>query len=502
MFRIFLILFFIEIIEAANILAIFPTPSHSHQKVFKVLVKDLANRGHFITVLAPYLQNYEHPSITEIDIHIEPFKGTKLNWNEFQKMSHEIAVYHANAWKLRCHAEQLKISKIQQLIHGNQKFDLIILEYFNHLTYLAFAEKFDCPVVGITSQDPYFYVHEDFTGFFNPLTQPDFYLPFLLGDMNFMQRLRSLIFYVNVKFFLQPIQEFKYEKIIYENFPNNTKSIKELKENVEILLINSSPILKSQPLAPNVIPLGFMHIEPPNKINDENLKNFLDNSKNGVIYMSLGTFVESKNLDGKIIKIFLDFFKTLKFNVVWKFEAENLEKSQNIFISKWMPQADLLAHQNVKIFITHGGLLSIEEAIDREVPLIVIPFIFDQKVNAKNVEKKKIGVLLDFNDLSVENLKNSLEEVLRLKYKENIQKIKKLIYDQPMTSRKKAVWWVEYVMRNKNADELKYPGRNMKFYETCGLDIVITFLIGILIIFKIFVRIKKLYFNFRKNKKD
>jgi glucuronosyltransferase len=258
-----------------------------------VVIKDLAERGHSITVLTPYLQNYGHPNITEIDIHIDPLKGTQLTWNDFQKMAHEVAVINANEWKLKCHAEQLKIPEVQKLINNEEKFDLIILEYFNHLTYLAFAELFDCPVVGITSQDPYFYVHEDFNGLTNPLIEPDFYLSFLPGDMNFFERLRSLIFYLNVKFILQPIQEFRYEKIIKENFPNNSKSIQELKKKMEILLINSSPVFKSRQLTPNVIPLGFLHIEPPEKLKDEKLLNYLENSKQGVIFMSLGSFVES-----------------------------------------------------------------------------------------------------------------------------------------------------------------------------------------------------------------
>lgn len=39
--------------ECANILMIFPTPSISHQIVFQALVKDLAARGHHLTVLTP-----------------------------------------------------------------------------------------------------------------------------------------------------------------------------------------------------------------------------------------------------------------------------------------------------------------------------------------------------------------------------------------------------------------------------------------------------------------
>jgi glucuronosyltransferase len=502
MIRILFIIFLAKLIEAARILAIFPTPSNSHQKIFKVLVNDLADRGHSITVLSGYQQNYGHSNITEIDIYIDPLGGTNMSWNDFKMMSHEVAVINSNEWKMRCHLGQMQIPEVQKLIQSEEKFDLIILEYFNHLTYLAFAEVFDCPVVGITSLNPYFYVHEDFNGFNNPLVEPDFYLSFLPDDMIFMERLRSLVFYISVKFILQPIQEFRYEKIIKQNFPKNSKSIKELKEKVEILLINSSPVMKSQPLAPNVISLGFLHIQPPKEIEDKKLKTFLDNSKRGVIYMSLGSLIESKNLSPKFINIFVEFFKSLPYDIIWKFETENLKTPSNVLISKWLPQADLLAHSNLKVFINHGGLLSVEEAIDREVPMITIPFIFDHKVNAKIIEKKKIGIRLELENLSVDNLRNAVNEVMKPVYKENIQRIKNLIYDQPMTSREKAIWWVEYVIRNENADELKYPGRKMKFYEICGLDIVAVFSLGLLIFWNILKFIKNLNSSLDKYKNE
>ena len=53
-------------------------------------------------------------------------------------------------------------------------------------------------------------------------------------------------------------------------------------------------------------------------------------------------------------------------------ETDDLENQpSNVKISKWLPQADLLSHPNIKLFIMQGGQQSLEEAIDRTIPLVV-----------------------------------------------------------------------------------------------------------------------------------
>lgn len=101
-----------------------------------------------------------------------------------------------------------------------------------------------------------------------------------------------------------------------------------------------------------------MHIKEPKPIENEKIKNFLDASQRPIIYMSLGSKVKSSSMSGRSLKVFKDTFKELagEYGVMWKWENEEMsEQPPNVMIDKWFPQADLLAHERVKIFITQGG---------------------------------------------------------------------------------------------------------------------------------------------------
>jgi glucuronosyltransferase len=52
----------------AKILGIFPVPGKSHFAVSAVLMKELASRGHQVTVLSPFPEKSPIPNYTDIDM--------------------------------------------------------------------------------------------------------------------------------------------------------------------------------------------------------------------------------------------------------------------------------------------------------------------------------------------------------------------------------------------------------------------------------------------------
>ncbi len=70
---------------------------------------------------------------------------------------------------------------------------------------------------------------------------------------------------------------------------------------------------------------------------------------------------------------FLNAFKKLKLKVLWKWETEQMEgQPDNVMLSKWLPQQEVLAHPNVKLFVTHGGQSSFQETLCHKKPVVNI----------------------------------------------------------------------------------------------------------------------------------
>ena len=61
--------------------------------------------------------------------------------------------------------------------------------------------------------------------------------------------------------------------------------------------------------------------------------------------------------------------------ILWKWDEDNIaDLPKNVMIKKWVPQQDLLAHPNLKLFVTHGGLLRYHDNI-------IVPFFVSFLVN-------------------------------------------------------------------------------------------------------------------------
>lgn len=126
----------------------------------------------------------------------------------------------------------------------------------------------------------------------------------------------------------------------------------------------------------------------------------------------MGTNIKSKMFSDEKKKAFLRVFSNLKQKVIWKYEENLPEKSDNILIDKWLPQSDILAHPNVKLFITHGGLLGITEAIFNAVPIIAIPIYGDQELNSARAVSAGWGIRLSYDNLTETSIQRSIENVL------------------------------------------------------------------------------------------
>lgn len=486
-------------LRSAEILGVFPIPSISHQLVYHSLMKELAGRGHHLTVLTTDEIKTDNPNVTQI-----VFNEAYAQWNELSKITFENSKRSATTDLpdaiLSIFADimdhQLSHAEVKRLIENKdgRTFDVLIVEMVYFTPMALFAEIYDCPVIGISSLDTSTTIYAMYGNDVNPAIHPNFALPYTHAQLTFTERWKSLKYQLDFLFFYRNAHRTRTQ--ILQHFPVSDFDLEKfVAKRLHLLFLNTSPFLGHiRPLLPNTIQLGFMHIEPAKPLPNGALKTFMDNSKKGVIYMSFGSNVKSIRLGADILGVFVNVFGKLDYDVVWKFESEGLpHQPNNVMVSKWLPQSDVLAHPAIKLFITQGGQQSIEEAIDRTVPMIVIPFMIDQASNAKMIVEKGIGQRIDLYSLSETKLMDIINEVLSPIYKENVRRLKDLIYDQPMTSREKAVWWTEFVIRHKSANHLEYAGRLVPFYQKYCLDFIgIGFVSTALIVKLVLIFIRKL----------
>ncbi|KAF2894415.1 hypothetical protein ILUMI_11759, partial [Ignelater luminosus] len=210
------------------------------------------------------------------------------------------------------------------------------------------------------------------------------------------------------------------------------------------------------------------------------LEEIMNSAKNGVILLSLGTNIKSANLKDEIKQTFLKVFAKLSQTVLWKFETDDLKTvPKNVIIRKWLPQNDILGHPNIKLFLSHGGSLSTQEAMYHGVPVVGIPFFSDQFLNIHQMKKKGIAEHIDLKkNVTADEMYEKIQMVLNSNsYKSKIDKISKLYRDRPQTALEKAIFWIEYVMRHGTAEHLVLPARDMPSYKTGNLDVLAVFVL-------------------------
>ena len=158
----------------------------------------------------------------------------------------------------------------------------------------------------------------------------------------------------------------------------------------------------------------------------------IEKGKKPIIYISLGTVIKGAvSFFQNCIEAFREEDVEVIISVGKKFNIEKLKDVPlNIHIYKSVPQLEVLNISDV--FITHGGMNSISEALVYGVPMVVIPFVSDQPVNARCIEKLGAGKKLDYSSIDSSLLRNTVFSILSdVDIRENMMTIQKLINDAP-----------------------------------------------------------------------
>lgn len=132
-----------------------------------------------------------------------------------------------------------------------------------------------------------------------------------------------------------------------------------------------------------------------------------------LIYISLGTIVNNaKSFYRKCIRAFEREDVHVIMSIGSVVNKDKLGKiPDNFSICSFVPQLEVL--ENTDVFITHGGMNSITESLYYGVPMIVIPFITDQPLNAKRIEELQLGKKLEFRKITSDVIRTTTLSVMK-----------------------------------------------------------------------------------------
>ena len=131
-----------------------------------------------------------------------------------------------------------------------------------------------------------------------------------------------------------------------------------------------------------------------------------------LVYISLGTVLKGAvSFFQNCIEAFRGENVDVIISVGKQFDIRRLKNiPENVRIYPTVPQLEVLKLADV--FITHGGMNSVSEALVYGVPMVVIPFVSDQPVNARCIEKLGVGRKLEYLDVNAKTLKDMVFAVI------------------------------------------------------------------------------------------
>ncbi|XP_018569262.1 UDP-glucuronosyltransferase 2B7 [Anoplophora glabripennis] len=463
--------------HGGNILILIDLPSPSHQLWHYAIAEALIEKGHNVTLLGPFSDKQQksemyHPIVIE-DVMKELEKSEDLNIEE-SFMNKNVISIMKTFFDFSClicsHSYHSKGFHTLLNYPSDFKFDLIIIDMSMSACFYPFIQKFKYPpTIGTTA----FLLPPHLSGVFGNELHPS-YIPFyhlqFTEDMSFFERVVNyVVTYAN--YLTETYLKNELEKLARETFPD-MNSMQTLERHISLLLCNLNFVVNQpQSVTSNIIPVGGLHIKPSKKLPTD-LQTIMDDAKDGVILFCLGTNARSDKLGTGIIQSLLKAFGQLKQTVIWKFESglENVPK--NVVIRQWLPQGSILSHPNTRLFISHGGALSTQEAAYFGIPVIGMPFFIDQRITVNDIVKRKLGLRMDSQSVTTQLVLDNVNEILKNPtYSNNMKEISKRMRDQQNTPLETAVFWSEYAMRHNGTNFLSPRSRDMSFFVASSTDV-------------------------------
>ncbi|XP_050433224.1 UDP-glucosyltransferase 2-like isoform X5 [Adelges cooleyi] len=478
--------------ECVRILAVAPVPGKSHWNFMRAVLRALTDNGHHVTVFTPFPDGHRR-NYVEIDLSNDMPIKVSMNFLEWMRMFTTISSgfpIMMNMTRQFCEVVYNNDHMKNILNIGvNSDYHLIVAESKMSSCVDYVAAKLKLPMIYVVPSPTKTYLERAFYGHVpNPAVFSHVTARYA-WPRSFLERLDNVMLYL-ASLYVLARSDVDFRKTNPQPFDNIGPVIPSL------TFVNIHYITEpSRPLPSCVIPVGGIHLSSPKSITDDILE-FIENSPHGVIYFTFGSVVSMSTLPDHIQKAFKEALAQVPQRVLWKYEGEMKDKPANVMTSKWFPQRDILLHPNVKLFISHGGISGVYEAVDAGVPVLGFPLFYDQPRNIENLVEAGMAISLDLLKVTKKPFLDAVTELINNKsYAENAKITSERFKDRPMTPAESVVYWTEYVIRHKGAPHLRSHALDLTWYQYFLLDVIAALLLALSIAGYVAYKVLKLIYS-------
>ena len=177
------------------------------------------------------------------------------------------------------------------------------------------------------------------------------------STLTFAQRFVNAVYIVIMRVMTRSKIGFVNQSLLHQHAPQ-LYSYDDLRNAAQISFVTTDHLLNwPRPVMPNVILVGAVSMLPVEKLakNFERLAN--SSAKHGMIVVSFGSM--GNYLPSAVVNKMLAALAHFEQTVIFRLGVDSYHDVENvppnIHLFSWIPQNDLLAHSNTKLFITHCG---------------------------------------------------------------------------------------------------------------------------------------------------
>uniref|UniRef100_A0AC35UAG1 Glucuronosyltransferase n=1 Tax=Rhabditophanes sp. KR3021 TaxID=114890 RepID=A0AC35UAG1_9BILA len=511
--KIVLLLCLVSAVSGYKILIHNPTTSYSHVQ-YLILISDiLTDAGHDVTVLMPLVDPVlkiirpkkakliildtganssevaEGRKMLDDQIWLENSNSPFTIFSILEKFSH---VLQKNCRSLMNQTDLLDTLRAEQ-------FDIGLLETFQACGFGLLKSVGVKSIIGGSAtvlSDAYYSNHGlDFPS----------YVPCLMGGdkipLTLFERAKNLLFhYATIYYFSNKMTQSV--QVVFNEMENNEIDLQDLQRNTAFDLINNNVLLDyPSPTTTKIVSVGGIAIKPHKPLPKE--YDEILNLRSTNVLVSFGSIVNTTTMPLKYkMGLMRSFAQNPDVTFIFKYSENDIEyanEHKNVIFQKWVAQSDLLGDKRLNLFITHGGLNSVNEMALHGVPSISIPFFSDQTRNSNMLLRLNVTTIVNKKQILDEDfLGTTIQRMLTDKsYKENSMKLAQMIKKYPDFSKEKLIKIVEFACEFGNVNHLDLPSKNMTFIEVNNLDILIiailTLLAACFVTFKFIRLISRLF---------